>query len=336
MTTKTTNIPDWLAAAIDKYHIVPTADVREIFDVFFSENNTVDSPRFRKLCDRLVRLKKVKSAFVGKLEAAGYFDDGEAEEYEEVDEVNVDDEDEFEDVDEDAEFEDDEDSADADYEDEEEEDEEELEDDESDELEDEEEEELEEDDDSDELEEEDEAEAEAEDDSDEEEEADEEDEAEEELEEEDDSEDDTAEAEEEAEEEEEDETPTTSRGGRPRKPKSAYETTGIPSLDEVTAFVGEGYNHTQEFEYPLHLQIAASALSALGFELEYDSRVEGGTIKRPRGGKFVLNIAVNDKRGVKRRGKTAPVFAFVEQITNEFDETVADLVQTLVEKHTDA
>ena len=131
---------------------------------------------------------------------------------------------------------------------------------------------------------------------------------------------------------------TKRKPGRPRtKPLpsySQYEDTGIPTLEEVTALVGDDYDHTQEFDNPIHLNIAAQALGALGFMLEYDARVEGGTIKRPRGGKFVLNLSVSEKRAVKRRGKTAPVFAFVEQITTEFDVTSTNLINELVAEAT--
>jgi hypothetical protein len=299
MATKTTTLPDWLEAAITKYSLVSVASNREIFEVFLDENNSIDSPRFRKLCERLVRLKKVKKRFVTSLEAAGYFDD-------DVDlEADVDDTDETEEFEDDADesFEDEEDTV---FEDDEEED------DDEDELVDDDEDDLEEDSD-------DEEELEADDDSDEEEE-------EAELEEE----------EVEEEEEEVEETTTTKRGpGRPRtKPVSQYEETGVPSLDEVTAYVGTGFNHTQEFENPLHLQIAARVLTELGFDLTYDARVEGGTIKRPRGGKFVLQIAVTEKRAVKRRGRTAPVFAYVEQILDSFDESASTLIDTLVETYT--
>lgn len=302
MTTKTTNIPDWLEAAINKYHIVPASDVKNIFEVFFAENveeNTVDSPRFRKLSERLVRLKKLKKAFVTKLEAAGYFDSDDGETSVEVDDEDFEDDEEFEDVDEDAEFEDDEDDDSVEYEDDEEDEdsEEEFEDDE---------EELEEEEDI---------------------------EDEEDLDEDDEDDEDEEELEEEFDEEEEVTDDEESVPTRSRKSKSSYEETGIPTLDEVTAFVGDGYNHTQEFENPVHLDIAVKALTELGFDLEYDSRVDGGTIKRPRGGKYILKISVNNKRGVKRRGKVAPVFAFVEQITNEFDSEAENLVESLVQKH---
>jgi hypothetical protein len=74
----------------------------------------------------------------------------------------------------------------------------------------------------------------------------------------------------------------------------------------------------------------------LGFDFSYDARVEGGTIKRPRGGRFVLTLSVTEKRAVKRRGKIAPVFAFVKAVTDVFDEEAESLIQDLVEDATTA
>ena len=90
-----------------------------------------------------------------------------------------------------------------------------------------------------------------------------------------------------------------------------------------------------EFDNPTHLLITAKTLTTLGFDgLSYDSRVDGGTIKRPRGGRFVLEFDVLNKRAVKRRGKVAPVFAFTNQIVEAFDAKAALLIDGLIDAFT--
>ena len=115
-----------------------------------------------------------------------------------------------------------------------------------------------------------------------------------------------------------------------------YDATGVPTLEEVTELVStddDSYGHIEEFEDPSHLLIAAKVLDALGFDVVYDSRC-GGSVKRPRGGKFQLEIDVFNKKAVKRRGKVAPVFAFTNQIIEVFDEQREALIEELVSNFT--
>jgi hypothetical protein len=117
-----------------------------------------------------------------------------------------------------------------------------------------------------------------------------------------------------------------------------YDATGIPTLEEVTNLIStedETFKHREEFENPTHLLITARALEALEFTgVSYDSRVKGGTIKRPRGGRFVLDVEVLNKRAVKRRGKTAPVFAFTNQLVESFDAQAAAVIDGLIDSLT--
>lgn len=115
-----------------------------------------------------------------------------------------------------------------------------------------------------------------------------------------------------------------------------YDATGTPTLEEVTELVSteeDSFGHIEEFEDPSHLLIAAQTLKAIGFDVSFDSRC-GGTVKRPRGGKFQLEIDVLNKKAVKRRGKVAPVFAFTDQIIADFDEQRSALIEILVDTYT--
>ncbi len=112
-----------------------------------------------------------------------------------------------------------------------------------------------------------------------------------------------------------------------------YAATGIPTLEEVTALVStkkESYDHREEYEDPTDLLITVRTLETLGFKgIEFDSRIEG-SIKRPRGGKFVLDLVVRNKKAVKRRGKRAPVFAFTDQIVEAYNEERDIMIDALV------
>jgi len=247
-------MPKWLEQALDAHSIVSVANNREVFEVFFNENNTVDSPRFHKICERLVDRNKVKQSFITQLVDEGHYQDIEESLTADAFEEEVD-----------SDFED------AEY-----------------------------------------IEGEFEDD---------------------------GEAEEEDTEDEAStsDIPVKRKPGRPRTTPlvvSQYEDTGVPSVEEVRSYVGSAYKHTEEFDNPVHLQLVVSLLTELGFSLDYDSRVAGGNIKRPRGGRFILTINVSEKRAVKRRGKTAPVLAYVEQVTTQFDVESQTLIEQLVIDYT--